>query len=148
MSWSLSQVSISCIFFVAECVFCILSRPSEPWQRSVLCLCQAGRCCSLHVFTCFYDGCCRGVGKKIGAYRLKKICIVCALCAEFRAVMEVLMSLRRNDMSNIFEQWFRGICFRRRCFRDLEKCKSLPWKVSHSLLKSFQQILWKTWRRC
>ena len=39
--------------------------------------------------------------KKIGAFRLKKICIVCALCAEFRAVMEVLMSLRRNDMSRV-----------------------------------------------
>ena len=56
---------------------------------------------------------------------LVEICIVSVVCADFPPVMEVLMSLPRKDGRNIFEKWLRGICF-----RDLENCKSLPWKVS------------------
>ena len=75
----------ACVLNLVTCVGAMAAkRPLPSSGRSMLFL--------RHVFTCFYDGCCRGVGRNLH------------FCADFRAVMEVLMSLPRKDGRNIFEK--------------------------------------------
>ena len=65
-------------------------------ENLVLCLRQAGRCCSL-------DMCSHAFTMDV-VEALVEICIVSVVCADFPPVMEVLMSLPRKDGRNIFEK--------------------------------------------